>query len=551
MSIAYAKVEQYINEIQPKLTTLLRGLEDLLIKGRDAHRLECPIYLTKYRIKSAASTYLKTKRSNDIKQLRDITDYAGIRVLCLFEKDISKVHKYIINTIKQENYKLKDFKIYNWTDEISIKLMMDYTNKHFRNLKIVPGKKPSGYKSLHYIIYIQYGKKRNYPIEIQLRTLLQDVWGELEHNLSYKKGSIHPHIKKSFLLLAKDLEANDMLLTHLREISEKEHCGELFSNCKAGPRCYYDYEEALMPSLFKKADISILWNEYVSFMKKIDFASHELNWVKEAMKLYNNFAVKISAPNLDDRKIKYILDAEKAFLLFAERNYDDALNMYRLLLKDNPSHYVLHFRIGEILFNQNHIEKALVHFDESELLLSKSKSSDNLNKYRIKMRLAYVYWSLGDEYIDIALREIEEALKIYNLHLKNPKKITNIHLLNNLAWYYLEKYIINKNFMERMTDEDAHKRVIKKQVDIDFKNAEKKCISLERKLEINSTSHIYDTLAWFYYHKYLKNKDVKNLEKARKYCDIMDNKVVYTSFTFRSMNIHMNHIREIMNNDIQ
>jgi len=540
MSILYSDVEKHFNKNKKAFKSLLTGIEDLLIEGRDEDNV--PIYLTKWRIKKKDSLYLKTKRFNKIKNLDDITDYAGLRILCLFEDDIFTIHKYLIQTLCKERYDVREFKIYNWPNEVYIQLLKSTAKEKFNKIKISSSIKPSGYKSLHYIVWANIRGKA-YPIEVQLRTLLQDVWGELEHTLSYKKGNIHPHIKKSFSLLARDLETSDMLLTHLKEISEKQICTEEFFVTKARPRNYFYYEEELIPDSFKQEKIKSLWEKYSNPINDKELKNSETKWLSKARNCFTELDNELIQLKKTDNKVKYILDVEEAFLLFSEREYDKALNIYKNLLEEYKDHYVIHFRRGEIFFIKGKIEEALSCFDNAEQILSNT-NSNYLNKYIVKLRLAYTYWSLGHEYIDTAIKEISESKKIYDKFLLETNG-DDFNLLNNMGWYHLEKYIINKNIMAQKTNKEEREKFLIA-LEESFKLAEEKCFQVEAVLEKNPTSHMYDTVSYFYYQKYLKNKKELDLEKARNYCSNMHDTVDYTSFTFKSWDIRMNHIQQIM-----
>lgn len=524
MSIPYSDVEKYIQEIKPQLQQALRTLDEIIIDGRDEKNV--PIYLTKYRIKSIDSTYLKTKRKRKT-SLEEITDFAGIRILCLFEKDIFDTHEFIINTLNEKNYNIAEFKIFNWTDKHKIDYFTNYARKAFPEIKINEDNKKSGYKSIHYVLEQEFNKK-NYAIEIQLRTLLQDVWGELEHSLSYKKGDIHPHIRKSFELLARDLETNDILMSNLREISDKELCGAKYTNEKSGPTNYFSYEEKLLPPFFKVDPVKSLYEKYWGIIKKANPRERKKEWIVEALKSYDAILKKISAAEAKNPEVAYWTDMERAFLHFCAGEYDQSLAIYRQLREKYNNRYCIYFRIGEIEILNGNIERALAAFDESERLISAECEIDYYNKYRIKLILALTYWMLGPEYIDIAIEEIIEAQYIVesNKDMFSDKDVRN--LTNNICWYYLVKYITTKS-------------------NDDFIKATEKYAALKKIINNDSTSNMLDTASWYCYHAYLKTKEKSYLEQAKSYCMEMRDRVNYTTYNFMSMNIHINHIQEILN----
>lgn len=204
--VSYTDVENYVERYSSAWHNTLNSFEEKIIKARDKG---FPIYSTKCRIKTKDSIFLKTKRRSQT--LDNLTDYSGIRILCLFEADLHKVHAALLDIIKNDGYFLDTIKMYNFNDPTLEPLFQSTINEKFENpIRIKKKTKSSGYKSIHYIAYITSGSYKC-PLEIQLRTLLQDVWGELEHALSYKRGSIHPHIKKVLHCLLKILNVTTCL----------------------------------------------------------------------------------------------------------------------------------------------------------------------------------------------------------------------------------------------------------------------------------------------------------------------------------------------------
>ena len=118
------------------------------------------------RIKSVKSTYGKLVRRNlplTIESAKsNLTDIAGIRVLCAYIRDIYEIRRRLL---AQDNIKL------------------------MRCSDYIRYPKPSGYRSLHLIISVTLhlpDQTVTVPAEIQLRTVAMDSWAALEHKLKYK-----------------------------------------------------------------------------------------------------------------------------------------------------------------------------------------------------------------------------------------------------------------------------------------------------------------------------------------------------------------------------
>lgn len=432
-TITYEQIKEYHKEMTGRnnsgpLYSILSDLERSIISDRDDLEKKLPVYLTKWRVKSINSIYLKTKRKSDrtkndcINSVEDITDYAGLRILCLFEQDLIIVNEYLVKEFLPKLItKIKTIKLFNWKE--SNKLQENLINTlnllkiKFPDADIIPINmldKERGYKSIHYVVYVSHCNKI-YPVEIQARTLLQDVWGELEHALVYKRGNVNPHIQKSFYLLSRDLETSDMLMTHLRNIRDREKGVEDFAKKRTGPYKNLGYEKDLIPDIFKPE--GKFWSDFKIFDDHSisdRIPENLVEWTDKFTSFYEKIFDALSGQDTKDEKVKYWLDAEKAFLHFVKGEFEEAKKKYNDIINSKNwknKYYVPYFRLGEIKFIEGDIEGALVDFDISEEILSRYPKPNSVNAYRIKVKLAHLYWQLGNEYLKLALEEINEAKK--------------------------------------------------------------------------------------------------------------------------------------------
>ncbi|SCX86838.1 hypothetical protein [Nitrosospira sp. Nsp13] len=557
-NITYEQVEEYRKEVNGPLQRLLQDLETYLAAGRDNRDSPIPIYLTRWRVKSVNSIYIKTKRKK-YESLDDITDYAGFRILCLFERDLIETTKYLASYLKREIDKMMEVKLFNWEEKGESKNIgneIEAAIKHiFPDTEIEHvNQEESGYKSIHFLVYMVYHNQK-YPIEIQVRTLFQDVWGELGHALVYKQGNVHPHIQKSFYLLSRDIQTNDLLMNHLRSISDKEKCVEIFSNRHTGPYKVFGYEDRVLPAIFKnEGKCKYIYSTYMSQVNSPRKEQELDTWIENAKNLYKEITTSIRKEgneNADEVwKEKYWINAEAGFLAFMKGDHDEAIKFYEKALnverpRDEIQFYAPNFRIGEIYFIKGEIEKALVFFDQAENILQKQEEQSpgkerSINAYRGHVKMANVYWQLGREYVDRALGEIQEAEKIYRMNKTYFDEGDNRSLVNNLCWYYLEKYI----FTKEKTPKDEEQ---KNQVEDAYIKAETKYKDLEKTLKDPETgANAFDTAMWFCLMSYYKTGELDFLKKAKEYCEVGRDKKIYSTNKILSLYVYRNHIQEIM-----
>ena len=171
-----SNIEERYNSYYPIFSCILNNIQNMLAGDLDLN----PRPVLKSRIKSFKSYYAKVvrQRSDEIyqkDQLVCLTDMIGIRVVCAFLEDIS-------NVVKQISGKYQVREIERKGESMSFKEF--------------------GYESVHILIEIppecldlsvlNPGLVAKLPIpkelccEIQVRTILQDAWAEVEHELIYK-----------------------------------------------------------------------------------------------------------------------------------------------------------------------------------------------------------------------------------------------------------------------------------------------------------------------------------------------------------------------------
>ena len=157
-----------IDEITTKINILREDFNN-------AHEYN-PIEHINSRLKAPESVLEKVRRKNyamNLASIREnVQDIAGVRVICSFISDITKIRDMIVG---QEDITLLDERDY------------------------ITNRKPNGYRSLHLIVSIpvfRSDRTDRVPVEIQIRTIAMDFWASLEHKIYYKyRGEVPPNLQ--------------------------------------------------------------------------------------------------------------------------------------------------------------------------------------------------------------------------------------------------------------------------------------------------------------------------------------------------------------------
>lgn len=157
----------------------------------------------KYRVKKFEAYYTKLRRLRSRRKMSEtgITDLFGLRIICPFLEDIETIEQLLINNFRVAERERKG-------------------GQHsFREF---------GYDSVHLLIKLPQTSSILPPgvsptCEIQLRTILQDAWAEVEHELVYKSDITLPNesIRRKLASLNATLALSDLIFQEIRDYQKE------------------------------------------------------------------------------------------------------------------------------------------------------------------------------------------------------------------------------------------------------------------------------------------------------------------------------------------
>jgi putative GTP pyrophosphokinase len=160
------------------------------------------VALITQRAKTLNSFLEKIQRKKYDKPFSEIDDFAGVRVVCLYISDISKIEKVI----------QAEFQVVEKVDKFRSKAPDQF-----------------GYGAIHFVVRLgkknlgaRYDDLKDFKCEVQVRTVLQDAWAIIDHHLVYKRESDIPtHIQRKLIGLAGLLETADDQFDRIRQEREE------------------------------------------------------------------------------------------------------------------------------------------------------------------------------------------------------------------------------------------------------------------------------------------------------------------------------------------
>ena len=150
------------------------------------------IHFMKYRIKDPEHLRKKLERKaierktlgekpdiNSENLYTKVTDLLGIRILHLHTEQMKHINEIILSILEKHQYPLfEEPKASCWDIEYE---------KIFKQFSIATGPSDSMYTSVHYIIEVN--ERTKITAELQVRTLMDEVWGEVSHRINYPNES--------------------------------------------------------------------------------------------------------------------------------------------------------------------------------------------------------------------------------------------------------------------------------------------------------------------------------------------------------------------------
>ena len=340
--------------------------------------------------------YLRALKTGTGSGVPRITDLMGIRVVCPFIEDLAMVEELI----------KKNFEV------VETERKGHYTFKEF------------GYESTHLLITIPADiiAKRGNPgcdvAEIQIRTILQDAWAEVEHELVYK-AEFNPFdapMKRKLAAVNASLSLADIIFQEIRSY-QRQLNGQLG---KRRESFYQKIEESTDALLFseepsRKTDMpggeapgSLPNNSSIDDLLLNALYAHNKNHFDDAIALYShilelqpndaissliykhrgmaNFAQSHYQDAIDDFTHALRLDAKsykaayyRGVVRSVLKQYSGAIDDFTRALEINPYQAFCLFRRGQAYFHSGDYPQALA---DCEAALAMEPKNETVHKFR-------------------------------------------------------------------------------------------------------------------------------------------------------------------------
>jgi putative GTP pyrophosphokinase len=304
----------------------------------------------KARVKGFSSFFKKyirlLKKNGSSQRPPVITDIIGVRIVCPFLEDLARVEELL-----RKNFEVLEIE----------RKGVDHSFREF------------GYESIHLLIRIpgESIQKRGFPgcdvAEIQIRTILQDAWAEVEHELVYK-AEFNPFddpMKRKLAAVNASLSLADIIFQEIRTY-QRQFNGELGKRRDSFFRKIEESTDGLLFAGEKAENAALPPPPAASANNSIDdlllnaLYAHNKNQFSEAIAFYS----RILELNPDDA-IRSLIYKHRGMAFFARSHYEEAIGDFSKSLDMDPKSYKAAYYRGIVYSVTERYIPAVESFDNS------------------------------------------------------------------------------------------------------------------------------------------------------------------------------------------
>jgi ppGpp synthetase/RelA/SpoT-type nucleotidyltranferase len=448
-----------------------------------------PAYAIKSRIKTKQDVYDKVlrKRKGNRKEKpkpdyepESMTDVAGVRIVTLFQPDIVSVVSHLIKMVQRHETTPE-----SPIDKDGLKEVLIFTNRPDNDplavaqsvFQIVndagyssvckpPQASESGYSSVHLIVTTSVDvdsggnqvTRKPFPVEIQIRTVFEDAWGEVDHRLRYRNArkpieeddgderleTWKPHLNalKTYVdgcsqyadiikMQAIDTSASNVAEPRFKPIETVQQALAVFS---AHPDTI---KEKLRRAYFARERMINAERGEQKFQAAVET-------IEEFERIEKEEHTFLSSSGPQSTTLDYFLKMEQAFASMQRRDEQGlrkAVEIYKALSSKHPNDPALYYRWGTALADLKEPERALPIMEHGVSCLGKEQEGHWLAA-AIPRNVAFAYWRLSEKDSDPAgkLKLLEKAFDwaVRAQRAAQPGHPQEVQALNSAIYYVVE-----------------------------------------------------------------------------------------------------------------
>ncbi|WP_180356150.1 metallophosphoesterase [Aliirhizobium smilacinae] len=452
-------------------------------------------YALKYRIKDTAriSEKLKSRSSADPDySVRKMPDVCGFRIVTMYQDQIPETVKNILALIEAgapAELGLEFAK--NHPVEIDVNVakmdadqtaMAEAIRSAFANSSLAVRfnvkQRPTGYSSVHLVAYVTapppYERLEVIPIEVQIRSALEDVWGDIDYRLRYGRGrgDVGVSWMRHLNVLKGMIDALVGYVDVIKRHSEEEPVtapvgGALVRSMNSGEMQLNRFKNVPEPLRSKMRIAFGLWEE-AQDRRTTQGGSPGL--FRQAADAFLAILHDVQGARYDNEPWKedlvFALKGERAYMLVYTGDSVEQLEaetIYRELLQKKPDDAASNYRLGNILRERGDYESALHHSGRA-ITTVEQNGDEIITKHHwafdeIRRGFGLTYWRMSEQMKSGDERKagyLAEAIKHARSVIVTPADPENrLSAINDILYYNWELLEIDPGSSGQVSTADA------------------------------------------------------------------------------------------------
>jgi ppGpp synthetase/RelA/SpoT-type nucleotidyltranferase len=452
------------------------ALERLLATIEAISPLKESTYALRWRVKkydSAIKKIEKRRGKGAIYGPADLTDIIGMRLVTPYRLDIVRVLDLLLDLIEGAGHhppflrgQLVEAIFFATPDDpgkgdptSNVGKAFDLIKSRFPNVR--PISREGSYSGLHILALLDGSRDlapytHGIPVEIQIRSVFEDVWAEIDHFACYKNEELEPGgpkrpIQHQVDVLKKLVDAaagHADLIRAMRDgpdtAAPRTESGTITKSLSAAADVSAILSKRGIPATVSDRIVSLIEQREELFARRLDKSvakpdaqefidiAARLTRIATQQALPGGWIHKGEAPA---RVLDYFLKMETALAYFyaeTPESIERAISLYTDVRDDQPNSYVARYRLGQAYAKQRKHDDAIDHYSEAlkamdrpedpssaideQTLLSAEHKADL--KWRTQKLLGFQYYKKSLRY------EASRNAKEKNDYLKRAYDIT-------------------------------------------------------------------------------------------------------------------------------
>lgn len=348
----------------------------------------------KSRVKSFESYYkkvlkLKSEQFSQGNKLIYLTDMMGIRMICAFLEDINDAVEQLKNLFEIKEVEVKGAqKKFNEFSYESTHVLIKLPDEIITNLY-------EKYPNLEHL-------SDELVCEIQIRTILQDAWAEVEHELIYKTefSPFDMPLRRKLASINASLTLADITFQEIRDYQKK-----LQKEMEERRQSFYLMADDLLNDKVEEKSkekinrISPFVQGTIDDMLLQAIHAHNQGNLDEAIEIYTKI---LEATPKTEKNIIAVITKHRGMAYFSNNNFEAALEDFDISLKNDPKAFRTYYYKGIVYSIQKKYKEAVECYSES-LQINNFQAHTNF-------RRAMAYYEL-QEY-EKSMNDLNTAIKL-------------------------------------------------------------------------------------------------------------------------------------------